>query len=54
MGKSKGGTTLFQEFIKNNINELNNEINLLIKDYPQINSLESITLTSKNRSRSYF
>lgn len=54
MGKSKGGTTLFQEFIKNNINELNNEINLLIKDYPQINSLESITLTSKTEAEAIF
>lgn len=54
MGKSKGGTTLFQEFIKNNLNELNNEINLLIKDYPQINSLESITLTSKTEAAVIF
>ena len=54
MGKSKGGTTLFQEFIKNNINELKNEMNLLIKDYPQINSLESISLIEKTEAEVVF
>lgn len=47
MGKGKSGKSVFQSYIENNMQSLKNEINNLIKEYPIVDSLKSITVISK-------